>query len=92
MRHEKTLREPGNQEFVVANGRVLGEIPAYKSGDLSDNQALLLDAGYFVFALWDMVDLIVDMVTAPGQVKITLSSWCDLVALREQAAVLMDQA
>ena len=31
------LREPGTGEFVLSNGRVLGEFPVLKNGDLTDN-------------------------------------------------------
>ena len=87
-----TLREPGTGEFVVSNGRVLGEYPVFKSSDLTDNQAIFMDAEYLAFAQWDMVDLVVDMVTSPGNAKITLSAWFDLVPIRANAIVLMDQA
>ena len=87
-----TLREPGNQEFVVSNGRVLGEYPVLKSGDLSDNQAIFMDAEYLAFAQWDMVDLVIDMITSPGNVKITMSSFFDVIVIRPNAVVVMDQA
>ena len=44
-----TLREPGTGEFVLSNGRVLGEYPVFKSSDLTDNQALLMDLEYLAF-------------------------------------------
>ena len=63
----ETLREPGTGSYVVEDSRVLGETIAYKSGDLPDDQALLLDAGHTVLAVWDAVDLIVDGITDPGK-------------------------
>ena len=86
----ETLREPGTGEFVLEDSRVLGETIAYKSGDLPDDQALLLDAGHTVLAMWDAVDLIVDGITDPGNIKITMSTWLDLVVLRAASIVLMD--
>ena len=86
-----TLREPGNQEFVVSNGRVLGEYPVIKNGDLSNNQALLADLEYLAFCQWDMVDVTFDMITNPGIAIVTVSSWFDLVVIRPNAVVLMDQ-
>ena len=87
-----TLREAGSGEFVVSNDRVLGEYPVFKSGDLTDSQAMLADLEYLAFAQWDMVDLVVDMITAPGNAKITLSAWFDLAVIRPSAVVLMEQA
>ena len=89
----ETLREPGGTgDYVIRDGRVLGEIPALKSSELEDNQALLVDLGYVVVAIWDTLDLTLDMVTKPGNMLITLTSWFDVVPIRKEAILLMDQA
>ena len=87
----RTLREPGNSDYVLSNGRVLDEIPAIKTAGLDDNSALLIDAAFCAFCQWDRSDIILDMVTAPGTVKVTLTVGIDVVPIRENAIVKMDQ-
>ena len=88
----KTLREPGNQEFVLAGNRVLGEHPALKVSDLDDNVAVLADLFYTVLCVWDQMDVVIDMVSKPGNVLTTITSWVDVVVLRPASIIVMDQA
>ena len=47
---------------------------------------------YVVLAVWDTLDLTLDMVTKPGNMQITLTSWFDVVVLRPTSIVLVSQA
>ena len=52
-----------------------------------------MDAEYLAFcSVGSWSTLFIDAVTDPGNVKITLSAWFDLVPIRASAVVLMDQA
>ena len=88
----KTLREPGTGDYVIEDGQVLGEIPALKSGDLGSNQAILADFSYIVLAVWDQASLVVDAITSPGNIKISVTQAFDVVPLRPNAIIVMDQA
>ena len=88
----ETLREPGTGQYVIEDGQVLGEIEAVKNGDLGDDQAILFDASYVVLCVWDQSDIVIDMVSKPGNVLTTITSWIDVVPLRPASIVVMDQA
>ena len=88
----RTIREPGNSDYVVSRGVVLDEVPALKVEGLSDNQGLLIDGAYLVFAVFDRSDLILDGITWPGVLKVTLTVGIDVVPIRENSIVLLDQA
>ena len=87
-----TLREPGTGSYVIEDSQVLGETLALKNGDLGVNQAILFDASYVVFCIWDSMDVVIDAITSPGNVKITLTAWFDAVPLRPQSIIVVDQA
>ena len=87
----QTLREPGDGNYVVADGLVLGETLALKNDDLGVNQAILFDASYVVFCIWDQMDVAIDQISSPGNVKITLSAQFDAVPLRPQSIIVVDQ-
>ena len=88
----KTLREPGDGRYVLERAVILDEFQALKADGLTANQAVLFDAAYVVFAVWDQSDLIVDMITKPGNVLVTLTTLFDAVPIRASSIVLMDQA
>ena len=86
-----TVTDPGTGQYVLSGGRILDEVPAFKNGDLGDDQALLIDAGYWVFAKWDQADLVLDGISSPGNLRVTMSENFDLVPIRAPSALLMDQ-
>ena len=88
---KQTVTDPGTGQFVLSGGRILDEVPAIKNNDLGDDQALLIDAGYWVFAKWDQADLVLDGISSPGNLRVTLSEWFDLVPIRANSALLLDE-
>ena len=66
--------------------------PAIRYDSLPINQAILFDGEYSTWALWNSLDLIVDGITDPGNIKVTVNAWIDLSVRREASIVLVDQA
>ena len=89
---KRTVREPGDGRSVLEREVVLDGYEALKIDAFPDDQAILVDLGYQTFAIWQSLDVVVNAVTSPGNVLITINSWCDLASLRPTAIVLVDQA
>ena len=68
----KTLLEPGNAKRVAQNGLLADDSPVIRSSLYPTGEALYGEFGYATLLFWNEAQLIVDRITLPGTVKLTM--------------------
>ncbi len=88
----KTTRTPGDATYVVRNGRVLDDAPAIRSNLLADGVGIYGEWSGATVGTWSEAVVIADMVTTPGEIKLTLLRFVDVQIQRPARFVVLSEA
>ena len=88
----KTTRTPGDATYVVRNGRVLDDAPAIRSNLLAAGTGVYGEWSAATLGVWGEAVVIVDRVTTPGTVKLTMLRFIDSRITRPARFVVLSEA
>ena len=88
----RTLRDPGSGDFVLRGGRVLEDAPGIRTNVLPAGTGVYGEFSALTLGVWGEVNMVIDRVTVPGLVKLTMLRHVDSIITRPARFAVLSAA